>query len=53
MLDEARESEKATSLRVTDSALERNHVRTGLEVILMNADHPGHFSDALVDGVNS
>jgi hypothetical protein len=43
MLDEAREGEKAASLRVPDSAPEGSYVRTGLQVILVNADHPGHF----------
>ena len=43
MLDEAREGEKATPLRMPDSLLERSYVRTGLQVLLMNADHPGHL----------
>jgi len=43
MVDEAREGEKAALLRDPDSALERSYVRTGLQVILVNADHPGHF----------
>ena len=43
MLDKAREGEKATPLRIPDSLLERSYVRTGLQVLLMNADHPGHL----------
>jgi hypothetical protein len=43
MLGEAREGEKAAPLRAPDSALEGSYVRTGLQVILVNADHPGHF----------
>jgi hypothetical protein len=43
MLDEAREAEKAAPIRVPDSALEGSYVRTGLQVIFMNADHSGHF----------
>jgi len=43
MLDKAREGEKATPLRIPDSLLKRSYVRTGLQVILMNADHPGHL----------
>ena len=39
MLDEAREGEKAAPLRAPDSALEGSYVRTGLQVILVNADH--------------
>ena len=44
MLDKPCESEKAAPLRVTDSALEGSYVHTGLQVILMNADHPSHVS---------
>jgi hypothetical protein len=43
MLDETREGEEATPLRIPDSLLERSYVSTGLQVILMNADHPGHL----------
>src|SRR5262249_4445591 len=43
MLGEAREGEKAAPLRAPDCALEGSYVRTGLQVILVNADHPGHF----------
>jgi hypothetical protein len=43
MLDKAREGEKARRFRIPDSLLERSYVRTRLQVILMNADHPGHL----------
>jgi hypothetical protein len=43
MLDEAGETEKAALLRVTDRALEGRFVRIGPQIVLVNANYPGHF----------
>jgi hypothetical protein len=44
MLDKAGESEETAPLRFMDCALKGGFVCIGLQVILVNADHPSHVS---------